>query len=196
MRRMPRTACCWPGLPALWYDGAWRGLALAIGFALAIDLLLMVSLVWVEWWSLWTVRLGWGAAAVVWLAAATLARRRQLPDLELLGQTAPDDLFPRALDEYLLGNAFEAEAILIGVLRQSPRDVESRLLLATLLRHGKRHAEACEQLDALDKLDGAERWRTEIDAERRFLAVGQPAAELLLERRWTPAPVERGAQAA
>lgn len=196
MRKAPKIAYCWPGLPALWYDGAWRGLALAVGYALAIDLLLLVSLVWVEWWSAWAIRLGWGAAAAVWLAATLLSRGRQLPELEPSGQASPEDLFPQALNEYLLGNAFEAEAILVGILRKQPRDVEARLLLATLLRHGKRFAEAREQLDDLEKLDGAVRWRIEIEAERRFLAEAQPGPEALLERLWTNGLPERAARAA
>lgn len=187
MRRIPKSACCWPGLPALWYDGSWLGLAAAVGFVLAIDLLLMASLVWVEWWSGWALRLGWMGLAVVWLTAGAMSWRRELPEPAPLGQVAAEDPYPRALQEYLLGNMFEAEAMLVGMLRGAPRDVEARLLLATLLRHGKRYAEAREQLDELEKLDGAARWRLEIDAERRCLAEVVPAPEALLERKLSSA---------
>ncbi len=48
MRRMPRLVYLWPGLPQLWLAGWWWGLALAAGFAVLVDLLLVVSYVWVE----------------------------------------------------------------------------------------------------------------------------------------------------
>jgi cytochrome c-type biogenesis protein CcmH/NrfG len=86
-------------------------------------------------------------------------------------------LFREALHEYLQGSWFEAEAKLGHLLRLDPRDVEGRLLLATLLRHNERHAESIEHLDRLSRLRGADRWSEEIAAERRAIAEArEPAA--------------------
>jgi len=75
-----------------------------------------------------------------------------------------------ALTEYLQGSWFEAEAILGRLLRQVPRDVEGRLLLATVLRRTQRHDEALEQLDRLERLRDAARWSREIADERQRIA--------------------------
>jgi cytochrome c-type biogenesis protein CcmH/NrfG len=63
------------------------------------------------------------------------------------------------------------------LLRQSPRDVESHLMLATLYRHTSRREEALERLRLLERLDGSERWRWEIARERELLErTAEPAA--------------------
>ena len=64
-------------------------------------------------------------------------------------------LFREALSEYLQGSWFEAETILGRLLHLYPRDVEARLLLATLLRHTRRYQEALDQLDRLERLRDA-----------------------------------------
>ena len=47
----------------------------------------------------------------------------------------------------------------------SDHDVDAHLLLASLLRHTKRLNEAREQLQRLERLDGAEKWQMEIGRE-------------------------------
>ena len=59
------------------------------------------------------------------------------------------------------------------LLQRHPRDVEARLLLATLLRHARRYPEALDQLDRLERLNDAAKWTLEIETERRHLAAGQ-----------------------
>ncbi len=167
MRRMPRLVYLWPGLPQLWLSGWWWGLALAAGFAVLFDLLLVVSYVWVELLSPRDLRLGWMAAGCVWGVSALLSAgfRRTAPTT-----TSAERLYREALQEYLQGNWFEAEAILGRLLRNAPRDVEGRLLLATLLRRTKRPDEALDQLDRLERLRDAARWRREIADLRQRIA--------------------------
>jgi hypothetical protein len=74
-------------------------------------------------------------------------------------------LFREALGEYLKGHWLEAEASLGLLLRHDPRDVEARLMLASVFRHTSRLPQARRQLVALSRLEGAEKWRTEITAE-------------------------------
>jgi cytochrome c-type biogenesis protein CcmH/NrfG len=42
-------------------------------------------------------------------------------------------------------------------------------MLATLYRHTRRYDEAAKQLDRLDRLDEAVKWRWEIERERELL---------------------------
>jgi hypothetical protein len=142
-------------------------LALAAGFAVLFDLLVVASYVWVELFSPRELRLGWMAAGVVWGAAAILS----------LGfcdasptSTLAERWYREALREYLQGSWFEAEALLRRLLRSYPRDVEGRLLLATLLRRTKRPDEALDELDRLDRLRDAARWSREIADERQRIA--------------------------
>jgi hypothetical protein len=86
---------------------------------------------------------------------------------------AGQDLFRSAQSEYLRGNWFQAEAILLRLLERDPRDAEARLLLATLLRHTKRFKEAREQLACLARFESAERWTEEIEREQGFLSASQ-----------------------
>jgi hypothetical protein len=54
-------------------------------------------------------------------------------------------------------------------------------MLATLLKHTGRYAQATEQLDRLEQLIDAGRWTVEIDAERRAIErlMGERPAEPL-----------------
>jgi hypothetical protein len=169
MVRTPWKLCLWPGLPHLWQRGAWLGLLVAIGFAVALNLLLLASFVWVELLSPGSLRLAWMGAAFVWIVSAGWsawfgvgATPRQVATSEAM--------FREALSEYIQENWFEAERILGRLLERDARDVEARLLLATLLRHGKRYEEALEQLARLELLCDAQRWAREIALERQWLA--------------------------
>jgi hypothetical protein len=80
------------------------------------------------------------------------------------------DGFPDAMQHYLKGDYYQAEGLLQRLIAKNAGDVDSRLMLATLLRHAGRFGEASGQLDALCAVDGAEKWRFEISRERRRLA--------------------------
>ncbi len=66
-------------------------------------------------------------------------------------------------------NWFEAESLLHAILADAPRDAESHLLLASVLRHSRRWAAALRRLDQLELLDTAARWRFEIRQERQLI---------------------------
>jgi cytochrome c-type biogenesis protein CcmH/NrfG len=82
------------------------------------------------------------------------------------------------MSEYLQGSWFEAETKLLGLLRSAPRDVEARLLVATLLRRTRRHAEALDQLDRLERLRDAAKWSREISEERQHIAAATASLKL------------------
>ena len=75
--------------------------------------------------------------------------------------TAERIRFSEALDHYLKGDNYQAEQILEGLLRRNVRDLDARLMLATLLRRDRRFDEATEHLDMLGVLRAARNgnWR-------------------------------------
>jgi hypothetical protein len=77
-----------------------------------------------------------------------------------------DELFSRAQAEYLRGQWFEAESLLLRLLRDEPSDVEGRLLLATLYRHTRRPDLAQAQLDRVERMREGGRWHWEVLRER------------------------------
>jgi cytochrome c-type biogenesis protein CcmH/NrfG len=79
-------------------------------------------------------------------------------------------LFSRAVNEYLQGNYVRAESILGQILRQDRRDVDARLLLASMLRRMRRLDEAHVALQQLEQYRAADKWRLEIGRERQQLA--------------------------
>ena len=165
----------WPGLSRLWLRGQWRGLALAMGFAAALNGLLVATFLWprligTDSWSVVFSALGWPALLCFW-GASVWNTWRLLPRLQPGADAHGDDaLFLRAQTEYLRGHWYEAEKLLVRLLADSPRDADAHLLLASLFRHTRRYEEAQRQWDLLERLDNGARWLFEIDEERRRLA--------------------------
>lgn len=168
MGRMPKMAWYWPGLTQLWSAGRWSGLLIALLFTVLVNLALTSSVVWTDLLSS-TVRLVvWSALLVLWAVSFWVTK---------IGGWGPwaelpieEDLYADAQSQYLQGNWFGAESLLNRMLERSPRDVDSRLMLATLKRHTGRLNEAVEQLNQLERLDDADRWQNEIETERKILA--------------------------
>ncbi len=146
MRRMPWAIYLWPGLPQLWRRGLWSGLLLATGFAALVDVMLLASLVWGELLSAFDLRLGWSVLGLLWGGSVVVSARWGRLEPPAKVAEAVEGLFRRALGEYLQGNWFEAETHLAHLLAANPRDVEGRLLRATLLRHTRRYDEALDEL--------------------------------------------------
>jgi hypothetical protein len=172
MGRTPWATYLWPGLPQVWKRGAWSALALALGFAVLVNVTVVGSLVWTELFPDAVRKAAWLAVAVVWVGAATVARWRDRAAAREPEQQA-GDTYGQAVDHYLKGNWFEAECVLAGMLRNNPRDVDANLLLAALYRHTGRPDEAEVQLDRIERLDESAKWVLEIDRERKWLAESQ-----------------------
>jgi hypothetical protein len=167
---MPWTIYLWPGLPQICFHGSWSGLVLAIGAAAALNTLLLISFGWTELIGENLRNTFWGAFAAAWIVAIVWSSK-QCRRREVACSLQPEeDSFGQAIDCYLKGDAYRAEQILDGLLRRNIRDLEARLMLATLLRRGKRFDEATQHLDALAKFEGAGKWELEIQEERDLLA--------------------------
>ena len=81
----------------------------------------------------------------------------------------PDKLFLDARNQYFKGNWFEAESIINQILAESPHDIESRLLLLTLMRHTNHIEEALIEITNIQKWDEAKQWEFEIKRELELL---------------------------
>lgn len=168
MHSSPYIICLWPGLPRLWIRGDWAALAIAVAFGAALNLVLVSSFVWPELLPRSFILIGWLVLGTVWLASVFQAYR-SLPHLREPPRVDDRGLFIQAQAEYLKGHWFEAETLLRQLLRHCSRDVDVLLMLATLYRRTGRHDEAAKQLDRLDRLDEARKWRWEIIQERTTL---------------------------
>jgi len=177
----PAVLCCWPGLPGLWYRGRWSSLFFALAFAVLLNLAIVASFIWTGIFQddAFT-SIAWPVLLLVWFASAVIARRN-LPDLmspakdisRLATDTdtneTVDALFIEARREYLKGHWDEAQSLLHSQLKRYPRDIESRLMLATLFRHTRQFDEALNQLNQIQKYDPAINWKHEIARERELL---------------------------
>ena len=191
VHRASSVTCIWPGLSQLWVEGAWSGLAMAFGFGCLLNLLLLNSLVWTEWVEPGMRRTGWVVLAGFWLISACLSWRWCAEKNSEKEPEPERDLFPQALGEYLKGNWYEAESICHQLLRGKARDVEAQLMLATILRHTGRYAEARARLDDLQLFDDAAKWEWEIanELERLVEAEGEASAETEPQAAQTPTPM-------
>ena len=84
-------------------------------------------------------------------------------------QTLTDDLFINARNQYLKGNWLKCEILLDSALEEFPGDLESRLLLISLLRLTKRYEDALVEITQFQKWDGAEKWDFEMTREVELL---------------------------
>ncbi len=178
--------CCWPGLPGLWYRGRWSSLMVAIGFSLLLNLAIISSFIWTEvFFDRGFSAVAWPILLMFWTVTAWLAFQN-LPDVmsvkTLTQQTIfehPDTLFIDARSEYLKGHWQQAEALLLKRLLQTPRDIEARLMLATLYRHTRQFDNAWAQLDSIGDFDESATWQPELLRERKLL-------ELVIEHERSP----------
>ena len=67
MRRARWLLYLWPGLPQLWWQGALSALAVAVGFALALDVALLATWVWSELLAASVRPLVWPVLGLVWI---------------------------------------------------------------------------------------------------------------------------------
>ena len=169
MVRMPWATYLWPGLPQLWQQGLWSGLVLAVGFGMLLNVALLASFVWVELLGPAWLRTLWLTLGSVWALSAAATAWHGWGVAPRLVRSA-EAMFREALSEYLRENWFEAEQAVHKLLDAHERDVEGRLLLATLLRQTERYAEATAQLARLELLKDAQKWALEIGVEKQLLA--------------------------
>ena len=162
--------CLWPGLAPLWLRGSWVALLVAMLFAVALNYWLAVSLIWHEILPSAARQSFLAVLAIGWAGSGIWAYRwqKRLPR----GAAPPPDADPLAAAQtaYLRGHWIEAEQMLRKIIDVQPRDVESRLLLASLYRHTGRVTEATVELRHLERMESAVKWQWEIAQERGRIA--------------------------
>jgi len=148
----------------LWLKGDFFSLLIASSFALLLNLSLLSTFVWTQWLGEYFPAISWPVLLAYWIGSLIVSRR-SLAEFESNTATHKhsDALFIAAQTEYLKKNWIEAEALLMRRLRNSPRDIESRILLASVLRRLQRFDQAKKHLVQLGKFDESAFWREEIE---------------------------------
>ena len=163
------VVCCWPGLPRIWYRAEVAGLSLALVFCILLNLAIATTFVWTELISSQARSVLWLTALAIWAGALVKNILRPPWDVESAQARDPQGLFSVANGEYLKGHFAAACTALERLLASYPRDVEARLLLATVLRHQEQYSAAEEHLIELQRLEAAEVWSWEINQEKRLI---------------------------
>jgi hypothetical protein len=163
------VAILWPGLPQLWWQGAWSGLALACGFAVLLDIAILSTWVWTELLDLPFRLFAWCGVLLFWLGSAVAGAMQMTALLRVPSTELLEDLFAGAQGEYLKGNWFECEVAINRLLEEKPGDVDAMLLLASMLRRLGHGEEARQRLRKLATLEGAGKWQLEIAREWQLL---------------------------
>lgn len=170
--------CMWPGLPRLWLRGDWNALTGAVLFAGALNLTLIHAFLWPLWLPLPSPLWLWSILFLVWTAAAWFGWK-QIPDLLLVPtgvqlEAGKPDFLTDAQAAYLKGHWEETELLLRRQLRNYPDDIAAGLMLATMLRHQGKLAEARRQLSDVRGWDAAQHWDFEIQRESDAINQWQP----------------------
>lgn len=188
--------CGWPGLAHLWLRGSYPGLVLAIGFSLVLNLALVSTFLWPALLGEFIPAIAWPIIFLVWLvstwisfdlvehlsAPPKMSSEQERNDFSAeksriinydsqsdLDGTLSHTLFNRAQLEYLKGHWTTAETLLKERLNQAERDIEARLLLATLFRHTGKLELATDQLGQMERFDDSVHWNFEIQRERSLI---------------------------
>jgi hypothetical protein len=160
---------------------------LAVAFAAALNALVVTTFVWHELASPAERMAGWLALAAWWTGWFVWAGRnsRYTPNGGIAPQDPAEDLFPRAVNEYLRKDWLAAERLLAGLTARGT-DVQAELLLVGVWRRTGRTDEARERLERLRRRDAAQAWMWEIEREGSLL--GRPAVAVLSEESAPDAP--------
>ncbi|MCL2744046.1 MAG: hypothetical protein FWE67_09350 [Planctomycetaceae bacterium] len=165
-----------PGYIGISRYGLWTQLALALFFALLLDLFLIANFYWTDYITAGQRSILLVCLAVTYLLLCSGAKYHR-QNYEMTSKIeAADETYRTALQHYLCGNWFEAETLMLPYLKKKPRDIEMQLLLATLYRHTRRFEEAGAVIEKIETMTGAGKWYCEIEAEKRYIA--EAASEL------------------
>jgi len=111
----------------------------------------------------WLSVLGFLALGTSWLRRDWQELQGRPPTVD----SEPETLLREAQHEYLKGHCLEAETLVAKLIARCPRDVEARLLLASVMRRTKRWNQAQTTLVELRAEPRAAAWLPEIESELR-----------------------------
>jgi tetratricopeptide (TPR) repeat protein len=163
------ATCLWPGLAELWWRGRLSALPAALAFTFALNLILITRYLYPQWMSDGLVAMAFWIGVVAWLFSVVRSAR-DVPGLIAPRRISEEpDRFPEARAAYLGGRWSEAEALLTDVLAIEPRDPPALLLLTGVYRHSGRLDAAEILLREIVKLEAADSWWLETEAEGQRL---------------------------
>ena len=155
----------WPGATKAWNRADTSSFWIAIGFSWSFCLAVATFFLWEEWLHAW-IRF---SLCFILGASSCISGARLL----LIGESLPADSkvardarFQQAQAAYLQGDYFESERLLASNLALEDADLESGLLLVSVLRRVGRYEEAIQQINLLRKRDFSVRWESELAAEK------------------------------
>ena len=165
-------ASLWPGFWHAWH-GEWRGLALAVSFAIGLNgaLLSTGGLLPVSVGGLpdhWVASMSWLLVLGLWYYGLLWVRRDGQAEgtKRGTGDESATEQFRTAQHEYLRGHWIEAETLLRQLLRENSLDAEAQLLLASVQRRTRQWNDARRTLRQLqENHPTAGKWLMEIEAE-------------------------------
>lgn len=169
MDRKLYLTCLWPGLPELWWRGRLGALPTAIAFAAAVNFLLVARFLYPEWLALALVRLAGWVGVAVWLFCVQRSVREMPGLLRPRAVSDRPDRFVEAHQAYLRAQWPEAESLLSDCLMVESRDPPAMLLLAGVYRHTGRLEAAERLLEEVRRVEAADRWWLEVEAESKRL---------------------------
>ncbi|TWU50990.1 hypothetical protein Poly51_42830 [Rubripirellula tenax] len=157
--------CLWPGMPELWWRGRLSALPLAVGFAIALNAVLVTRYIFPEWLSGGLVSMAFWIGVLVW-GFYVAKSVRELPGIVAPRKVSDEpDRFAEAHQAFLRGDYSEAESLLNQVLAIEARDPPALLLLSGVYRHTDRFESAELLLAEIRRLEVSDRWFLEIQAE-------------------------------
>ena len=156
---------------------------MAVGFTVLANSLLLATLVYRDWMARDVQLTGYAMLTAIWLLAWWESRADRVREAAVSSEDGQpvslpvdkraqqraeqrEQMFRESQHSYLRGDWVETEQKLLKLLKQDAKDIESRLMLATLWRHQGRSDEALRQLDRLERLEAASEWKYEIAIER------------------------------
>ncbi len=162
----------WPGYQGMICYGRWSFLGIALLFALLLNGFLFLNFYWTALITPGQRNFLLAGLFGSWIALTVLAATKAKRIEAALKTDPTDENFRRLATLYLQRQWFEAESLLLSVLKQNPRDVEILLLQATMYRHTQRYTEALDVLKQLELYENSRRWLLEIEAERLLIDEG------------------------
>lgn len=163
------ATCLWPGLAELWWRGRLSALPAAIAFAIALNSVLITRYLYPDWVHSSLVSIAFWIGAIAWLFYVVRTARDLPAVIHPRSVSDEPDQFPTARDAYLAGRWEEAEGLLTDVLAIEPRDPPALLLLTGVYRHTERLEAAEVLLTEVARLEVADTWFLEVEAEARRL---------------------------
>lgn len=160
----------WPGLTELWWRGQLAALPAAIAFTIAVNLLLISKYIYPLWVASGLVSMAFWVGLLTW-GFFVVRSIREVPALIAPRSVQQEpDRFEEAQAAYLRGKWEDAEALLKSVLAIEPRDPPALLMLGAVYRHTGRLDSAEMLLKEIARLEVADAWWLEVEAETDRLA--------------------------